>query len=202
MKIYMICNESLLEDFRYENKDNLEFIRMIRPLSIYGEELAKNLINNKIFEGDYKIYSSYYTSTISSAKYLSSKLETEVILDESFNDCKVGELGSKNMKMVKGIQNRDFSYKLVNGESLEDVKKRVVSKVNKLLLGEDDIIIFTHKRVILAYLLEYFNHDYNLDENIIIEKDGKVIFEDNEKTLEVYEFTYTNKKLTDVKIVS
>ena len=199
MKLYLISNNSLLDNLNYENKDDLEIIRMIRPISIEGEESAKKLSNNLLFTNVEKIYSSFYTSSLNSAKYLANKLELKINLNEYFNDCKVGYLGSKNMKMVKGLQDHDFNYKLSNGESLIDVGNRMEVGINKIL-GEEDTVIFTHKRAILGYLLKYSNIGYNLDDHLILEFNEKQIYDDSDTLYDIYELTFENKKLIDINL--
>lgn len=112
MKLYLISNNSLLDGLNYESREDLESIRIIRSLSIEGEKNAQKISEYKNFENIERIYSSFYSSALSSAKYLANKLNLEINLNNNFNDCKVGYLGSKNMKMVKGLQ--DLNYLMVN----------------------------------------------------------------------------------------
>ena len=199
MKIYLISNNCLLDGLSYDNKDDLDLIRMIRPLSSEGEILSKKISSIKEFENIEKIYSSFYSSAISSSKYLSEKLEININLDERLNDCKVGILGSKNMKMVKGLQEHDFNYKLINGESLIDVGNRIENFINKIIDNEEDCVIFTHKRAILGYLLKYCEVGYNLDDNLILGFNGNIIYVDSETELDCYEININNKKIIDIK---
>ena len=133
MKVYLVSNNSLLDGLNYESKENLENIRMIRPISIIGEVNAQKISEKTVFENVEKVYSSFYSSALNSAKYLANKLNININLNECFNDCKVGYLGSKNMKMVKGLQDHDFNYKLSNGESLNDVCNRFEVGINQIL---------------------------------------------------------------------
>ena len=199
MKIYLISNNCLLDGLCYDNKDDLDLIRMIRPLSSEGEILSKKISSIKEFENIEKIYSSFYSSAISSSKYLSEKLEININLDERLNDCKVGILGSKNMKMVKGLQDHDFNYKLSSGESLIDVGNRIENFINKIIDNEEDCVIFTHKRAILGYLLKYCEVGYNLDDNLILGFNGNIIYDDSETELDCYEIIINNKKIIDIK---
>ena len=125
MKIYLISNNLLLDGFNYETGTDLESVRIIRPLSIEGEEVAAKINESKELQNVEKIYSSFHSSALSTAKYLASHLNLKIIMNNKFNDCKVGALGSKNMKMVKGLQDHDFTYRLPNGESLNDVGNRI-----------------------------------------------------------------------------
>ncbi len=199
MKLYLISNNSLINHLDYNNID-LDLVRVIRPLSIEGENNAKIICNFKEFANIQKVYSSLYSSAIESAKYLSNKLEIPIILAEELQDCKVGILGSKNMKMVKGLQDHEFTYKLNGGESLIDVGNRLNNYIDKI--KEDNICLFTHKRAILGYLLKFAKVGYNLDENLILEFNDKIIYDDTDTLFDIYEITYDNNIVINIEKIS
>ena len=198
MKVYLISNNSLVENINYNSSDNLELIRMIRSLSVTGEEVAKKISNLDIFKNITKIYSSFYSSALSTAKYLQEKLDLEIIMNMNLNDCNVGILGNKNMKMVKGIQDHDFNYKLSNGESLNDVGRRLNNFISSL--DDDEVVLFTHKRAILGYLLLYSKVDYNLDDNLILEYNNEVIYDDSDTDYDIYELDIAKQNVIIKKI--
>ncbi len=195
MKVYLISNNLLLDHIEYNNA-NLDLIRLIRPLSMEGEINAKNISNLPLFNNCSKIYSSFYSSAISSAKYLSHKLQIPIILNENLNECKVGTLGSKNIKMVKGLQDHEFTYKLPDGESLIDVGNRLNNYINSI--KNDNVVIFTHKRAILGFILKYSKVGYNLDENLILEFNDKIIYDDSDTLYDIYEITYSNDEVINI----
>lgn len=201
MKIYLISNNSLLDGINYENGTPLDIVRIIRPLSSEGEDNAKKISNNKELESVGKIYSSFHSSSLGTSKYLSEKLDLKINLNNSLNDCKVGNLENKNMKMVKGLQDHDFDYKLNGGESLNDVGERINKEINKLLNENIDIALFTHKRAILGYLLKYCKVGYNLDDNLILEFSKKVVYDDTDSLYDIYELSFTNKELIDINVI-
>ena len=199
MRIYLISNNLLLENINYNNSSNLNIIRMTRPLSNKGETIAKSICNKDIFNDIEKIYSSFYSSALSTAKYLSEKLELEINMSEELNECQVGVLSNKNMKMVKGLQDHEFTYKLPNGESLNDVGNRIDRFVKQIINSDKDSIIFTHKRAILGYLLKYSKVGYNLDDNLIVEYNGKIVYDDSETELDIYELLIDKNEIIDIK---
>ena len=71
--------------------------------------------------------------------------------------------------------------------------------INKIL-GEEDTVIFTHKRAILGYLLKYSNIGYNLDDHLILEFNEKQIYDDSDTLYDIYELTFENKKLIDINL--
>lgn len=202
MKLYLVSNNMLLEGINYDLGANLEIIRLLRGLSIEGEKTAKEISNLECFKNVEKIISSFHSSALSTAKYLAKNLELEIEINEKFNDCKVGTLGSKNMKMVKGLQDHEFTYKLPNGESLIDVGNRINNGIYSILNNNMNTVIFTHKRAILGFLLKYAKVDYNLDENLILEFNDKIIYDDSDTSYDIYEITFDGKELVDINILS
>ena len=201
MKIYLVSNNLLIDNLNYDIGENLDIIRIARPLSVDGEINAKKVSELKEFESIQKIYSSFYSSALSTSKYLSQKLNLEINMNKNFNDCKVGVLGSKNMKMVKGLQDHDFNYKLENGESLNDVGNRIDNEIKKLIIKNENCVVFSHKRAITGYLLKYCNVGYNLDENMILEFQGNQVYDDIDSEYDIYELSFENNKLIDIKII-
>lgn len=201
MKVYLVCNNLLLDGLNYDNNANLELIRMIRPLSVKGEMVSNKISNIKEFQNIEKIYSSFHSSALSTAKYLSNKLEVDVIMDDRLNDCKVGSLGSKNMKMVKGLQDHDFNYKLPMGESLNDIGSRLNNFIKTIASHKEECVIFSHKRTILGFLLKYSNVGYNLDDNLILEYNNNLIYDDTDAEYDIYEITFENSEVTNINII-
>jgi len=161
--------------------------------------IADKLSSIKELENIEKIYSSFYSSALSTAKYLANKLELDIIMDECLNDCKVGSLGNKNMKMVKGIQDHEFTYKLPNGESLVDVGNRLKNFISSI--NNEVCVLFSHKRAILGYLLRFSEVGYNLDENLILEYNGNIIYDDSETEFDVYEITIVNNEVSNIHLI-
>lgn len=198
MTLYLVSNNLLLEGLSYDNSSNLELIRMLRPLSSEGELKASKTSDAKELQNVEKIYSSFHASSLSTAKYLSNKLELSINMDERLNDCKVGTLGSKNMKMVKGLQDHDFSYKLPMGESLSDVGNRLNTFIGKLINDNEECVVFTHKRAILGFLLKYSKVGYNLDDNLILEFNDKIIYDDVDTDIDIYEIRIENREIVEI----
>lgn len=198
MKIYLVSNNNLVNNLSYQ-ENNLDIIRIIRPLSFSGEDNAKKISEYKELNQVSKVYASQFSSSLGTAKYLSEKLNLDIIIDSRFNDCKVGYLGSKNMKMVKGLQEHDFNYKLNGGESLNEVGLRIDNAINSL---EESSVIFTHKRAILGYLIQKSSVGYNLDDSLILGYNNKQIYDDTDTLYDIYELTYENNELMNIEKIS
>jgi len=199
MKIYLVSNNLLLDGLSYESGTDLETVRIIRPLSVEGDNIASKISEYKELQNVEKIYSSFYSSALSTAKYLANNLNLKIIMNNKFNDCKVGALGSKNMKMVKGLQDHDFTYRLPNGESLNDVGNRIDIEIKKIVSNNEDVVVFTHKRAILGFLLKYCNVGYNLDDSLILEYNGNQVYDDTDTEFDMYELEFENNELVSIK---
>ena len=69
MTLYLISNNYVQNNLIYKSSDSLESKREKRPLSIEGEESAKELCN--LIEDEINIiYSSSYASAIATSKYI------------------------------------------------------------------------------------------------------------------------------------
>lgn len=197
MKLYLVSNNSLCDSLKYDFNTDLENLRMVRPLSVEGEEVALKISKMSIFKDIDKIYSSFYSSAIATSKYLKDELNLEINLTNELNDCKVGYLGSKSMSMLKGMQDREFTYKLDSGESLVDVGNRIDNFIKNL--DNETCVLFTHKRAILGYLLKHCKYDYNLDENLIVLYKNQVIYDDNNDLYDIYEIDIEDHKIINIE---
>lgn len=203
MEVYFICNNLFENNLSYTNRHDIEQKKMTRPLSIEGENIAKNIAILDELADTQDIYSSMFASCLGSAKYLAERLDKIIEVDEDLNDCKVGSLGSKSLKMVKFMQNHDFNIKLNGGESLEEVGSRVENAMRKILNSESSkVAIYTHKRAMLGYLIKNANTGYNLDDDLIVEFNEKVIYNEADKEADIVKVTYgKNHNILDMEVI-
>ena len=203
MEIYLICNNLFENNLSYIDKQDIEKKKMTRPLSVDGEELAKRISLYEEFAGVNLIYSSMFSSSLATAKYLAERVNKNIVVDENLNDCKVGELGNKNLKMVKFMQNHDFNIKLNNGESLEEVGNRIDRVITKIsrLTSNHKVAVFTHKRTMLGYLIKHATPGYNLDDDLVVEYNDEVVYNETEKDVDVIKITFENYKIVDIKVI-
>ena len=127
-------------------KINLE--TALIPLSTDGLKLAKSK-RTAFLNIDY-CYTSPYTRAVETAKQISNSIEIlynlhERIIGEAYEDF-----------WLK--QYLDFDYANKNGESLNQVKKRMKITIDKILndINEGDkVLVISHATAICAYLLNY-----------------------------------------------
>ena len=196
MNIYLISNNLVLNDITYESDIVLEEKRTSRPLSIEGEELAKRI--SEIISAQ-NIYSSNYASALATAKYIANKNNTIIKIDKRLNDSKIGVLGRHNIKMLRYMQEKNFDYKFDGGESLNDTSNRMNSIFKSIIKDvDDDVVIVTHKRAILALLLKHCEQGLNLDERLILSYNNKVILDDTENDCDIIKIEIEDKKVKNV----
>ena len=200
MTLYLVSNNMVLEDLVYETDETVEEKRINRPLSIEGEKKAVKLvkkINANI------IYSSNYASALATAKYYARYKNIFININSFLNDSKIGKLGNRNIKMLRFMQERDFDFKFNNGESLNETCNRMNIAINSIIkrIGNQNIVIFTHKRAILGYLLKYLDKGYNLDDRLILTYNDKVIIDDVEKDIDIIKLEILHNKIVDNDII-
>lgn len=199
MRLYLVSNNLVLDNIIYNTDESLEEKRINRPLSIEGEKLAKRISNDINVKA---IYSSNYASALSTAKYVSDKENLPIYINSNLKDAMIGELGNRNIKMLRFMQERNFDYKFNMGESLNDTKIRINNVINEILEHEqEDLAIFTHKRAIMSYLLDYTEHGFNLDERLILTYNDKVIIDDAEKDVDIVVIDFENNKVKNIDVI-
>ncbi len=200
MILYLVSNNLVIDDIFYETDDNIESKRINRPLSIEGEKLAVKLA--KKIKADV-IYSSSYASSIDTAKYYASVVNSNIIINSFLNDLKLGDLGKRNIKMLRFMQERNFDFKFKHGESLQDVNNRMNIAIDRIIKKQvhKDIVIFTQRSAILGYLLDKLDKGYNLDDRLILSFNEKVILDDVDSSINIIKLRIEKGKITQCDVI-
>ena len=200
MTLYLVSNNMVLDDLVYETDETVEEKRINRPLSIEGEKCAVKLV--KKIDANV-IYSSNYASALATAKYYASYKDLSININSFLNDSKIGKLGNRNIKMLRFMQERDFDFKFSNGESLNETCNRMNIAINNILkkVGNQNVVIFTHKRAIMGYLIKYLDKGFNLEDRLILTFNDKVIIDDIEKDIDIIKIEMEHNKIVDVDII-
>ena len=203
MEIFLVSNNLHENNLTYTDHDDLDTKISTRPLSIEGEILAKNISLLPEFEKVSAIYSSLYSTAIASSKYLANRINKKVFIEEKLNDSKIGILKDKSLSMVRFMQNHDFDIKLNEGESLNEVGNRIEMVINRLvnLNINNKVVLYTHKRTILSYLIKVTKVGYSLDDDIVLEYDEKVVYNEEAKDADIIKLTFNKKKLVSIDVL-
>lgn len=199
--IYLIRHSKPMKVNNTFNKDNLQLQNEKSSLSIEGEQIAKDKLNKKEFDGIDIIFSSNYVRTIQTAKYLSEKNSVEINVISDLGERKFGiDSWDELPDNFERKQFLDENYKLNNGENQKEVRDRMYSVIMKILneYHNKRIAIVSHGTAI-SYLLKKW-----CDVNIVDDKlrysfkneiilDGyfnycetfKLVFDDENKLIEI-----------------
>lgn len=201
MTLFLISNNLVENNIIYETDESVLEKRISRPLSIEGEKLAVRLV--KKINADV-IYSSSYASAIGGAKYLAEYKNVPIIISSFLNDALIGDMGNRNIKMLRFMQERDFDFKFNRGESLNEVAKRLNLVMNRIIKKNinKSVAIFTHKRAIMGYLLPFLDKGFNLDDRLILSWNDKVIIDDVDNDIDIIKVTLEKSKIINVELIN
>ena len=200
MVLYLVSNNLVIDNIVYETDETLENKRVNRPLSIEGEKVAVKLV--KKIKANI-VYSSSYASSIASAKYFAAVKKCDIVINSFLNDLRVGDLGRRNIQMLRFMQERDFNFKFNRGESLLDVNKRMNIAIDRILKknGNKDLVIFTQKSAIIGYLLDKLEKGYNLDDRLMLSFNDKVIIDDANEDVNIIKICFDKGKIIDCSVI-
>ena len=190
-----------MNNLSFPDQDSLEQKREKRILSIEGEEASKKLASEKALQTVQFIYTSPFVMSIGTAKYLAQKLELEISIRREIGERILGNLGDKKIRMITEIQENDFDYRLNGGESLNDVKKRMVRFVNRLLEEHADktIALFTHNVAITCLLSNWCTKGFNLDNRLILNYHEEAIIDGAWDGINMIEMVFDDHELVSIK---
>ncbi len=200
MVLYLVSNNLVIDNIIYETDETLEEKRINRPLSIEGEKVAVKLV--KKIKANI-VYSSSYASSIASAKYFAAVKKCDIVINSFLNDLRVGDLGRRNIQMLRFMQERDFNFKFNRGESLLDVNKRMNIAIDRILKknGNKDLVIFTQKSAIIGYLLDKLEKGYNLDDRLMLSFNDKVIIDDANEDVNIIKICFDKGKIIYCSVI-
>lgn len=199
--IYLVSNNCFMNDLLvYKDYLDLDEKRKIRPLTVNGEKVALTIAKKKILQNADVIYSSSFFSSINTAKYLAEKNNIDIIVDRRIDDRKIGLLEDKDLNL-RNMQEHDFDYKLVNGESLNEVKNRVRDLVKELIKNYENgkVVMFTHNSCILALLSIWATKGFNYEERLILEYNDEVLFDGLKTDSDIVEIKFDDDILKELK---
>ena len=136
------------------NEDIL-FSNIKSPLSINGEKLAEKISQNLEFDNIDVVWSSDYVRAMSTAKYFAAKNDLKVNISNQLSERKHGINSWDELPPDFEVhQFEDENYKIGEGESRNETKTRIKTKLNTILNENKGkrILIVGHSTA-TAYLL-------------------------------------------------
>mgnify|MGYP005770658199 FL=1 len=164
--IYLIRHSKPLKTNNTFNIDNLQIQNEKQSLSIEGEQIAQDKLNNIEFDNIDIIFSSSYVRTIQTAKYLAEKNNLEINIVSSLGERKFGiDSWEQLPENFEKKQFLDENYKIGNGESQKEVRERMYSTIMQILkLHENKRIVIVSHATAISYLLKKWC-DINIVDN-------------------------------------
>ncbi len=199
--IYLIRHSKPMKVNNTFNKDNLQLQNEKSSLSIEGEQIAKDKLNKKEFDGIDIIFSSNYVRTIQTAKYLSEKNSVEINVISDLGERKFGiDSWDELPDNFERKQFLDENYKLNNGENQKEVRDRMYSVIMKILneYHNKRIAIVSHGTAISYLLKKWCDVDivddklrYSFKNEIVLDgylnycETFKLVFDDENKLIDI-----------------
>lgn len=206
--IYLIRHSApFVEIDNYQNYQDILWSEYNKNmiLSSQGEEKAKLLCNIKELKTINEIYASNSSRAIATAKYLAESNDLKIKLDDRINERKFGVKYLKDLPTnFNKLSFDDKTFKVGNGESLNDVDNRFQSFINDLLNKDiEKIVIVIHGIILLSYLqtiCDYFEFD---GKNFNIKLNNHTILYGTPKNPSIYKIKFdNNKKVSNISNVN
>lgn len=156
--VYLIRHSKSEKINNIVNSDNLQIQNEKQFLSIEGEELAKEKMNNDELKNIDALYSSNYLRALGTAKYIARNDNLTINIHEGFGERKFG-ISSWN-EIPEDFYDRQASeenYKIGNGESQVEVRERMYKALMEVLEDDKKIAIVTHSTAMLFLLKKWCN---------------------------------------------
>ena len=173
-------------------------------LSVDGEKYAEQMSNLPELLKVEILYSSHYVRAMSTAKYIAEKNNIILNVDERLGERR---FGVNNISELPSTffedQFRNWDYKLTNGESVNEVSKRMNEALSEILDVHRDkkIAIISHGTAISAMLKKWCNIKLNEETKLVeIYFNNKLVFDGNWKCPELFKLEFDdNNNLISIK---
>lgn len=198
--IYLINNSLTMNNLTFPNSETLTQKREKRILSIEGEKESEKVAKLEFMQCVNTIYASSYVMSVGTAKYLAKNLELEIFINNNIGERELGDLGDKKIRMVLEMQENDFNYRLSNGESLNDVRARMLRFLSQILREDEDktVAVFTHNVAITCLLSEYCTKGFNLDNRLILNYNNEAIIDGAWDGINIIEMVFDKDNLVNI----
>lgn len=169
-------------------------------LSVSGEKRAEELSKKEELQNIDAVYSSSYVRALATAKYIALENNTIVNIDDRLGERKIGNLGEMEGREFHRLQMKDFDFKLVGGESLNQTKKRMVEAMKNILMFEtgNRIAVVSHSTAITCLLSAWCDMGHNYDDEIILSYGDETIVDGSYSAPMVFKVTFDGMNVTSV----
>jgi len=195
------CPSSNFNIITLSDDENLIAAKNI--LSVSGEVKSKALAELPELKNLDAVYSSSYVRALGTAKYIASNNNTIINIDERLNERKVGKLGKMSVNEFETMQMKDFDFKLNNGESLNETKKRVVEAIKNILMYEPGgrVAVVMHSTAITCLMSAWCKVGYNFDGQTILSYEEEPIIDGEWTAPQMFEVVFDGMEVKSIRKV-
>ena len=153
-EVYLIRHSKPLKVNNDKNIDSLQIQNEKQPLSIEGENIAREKLNIEELKNIDKLYSSSYVRAICTAKYIAENNNIEINIINDFGERKFGINSWDELPDNFGEkQFLDENYKTEFGESQKEVRERTFNALMNVLENDDKKIAIVFHSTAMLFLL-------------------------------------------------
>lgn len=192
---------NLLGDYKVNEVEQLRNEKNI--LSVRGEEKARLMSEKEELKNIDALYSSHYVRAMSTAKYIAENNNIKLNVEERLGERKFGV--SNWSEIPKDFFERQFNnwdYKLENGESLNEVKLRMIDAFNEIINNNKgkNIAIISHGTALSCLLKNYCEVIYNKETDLLnIYFNNKLVFDGNWGVPELFKLIFEDNDLIEIE---
>lgn len=153
-EVYFVRHSKPLKVNNDKNIDSLQIQNEKQPLSIEGENIAREKLNIEELKDIDKLYSSSYVRAISTAKYIAENNNIEINVINDFGERKFGINSWDELPDNFGEkQFLDENFKTEFGESQKEVRDRTFNALMNVLENDDKKIAIVFHSTAMLFLL-------------------------------------------------
>lgn len=199
--IYLIRHSKPLKVNNTFNNDNLQIQNEKSSLSIEGEQIAKDKLNNKELDKIDVLFSSSYVRAIQTAKYLAEKNNLEINIVSDLSERKFG-INSWD-ELPENFERKQFldeNYKIGNGESQKEVSNRMYYAIMKILNENKNkrVAIVSHATAI-SYLLKKWCNINIVDDKLRYSFNNNILLDGYFNYCETFKLEFDDNNLVNIQ---
>ncbi len=172
-------------------------------LSVSGEKRAEELSKMEELQNIDAVYSSSYVRSLETAKYIALENNTIINIDDRLNERKIGDMGDMDWREFYRLQMKDFDFKLSGGESINQVKKRMVAAMKNILMFEtgNRVAVVSHSTALTCLLSAWCETGRNYNGEIILSYNGESIIDGSFTAPMVFKVVFDGMNVLSIELV-
>ena len=172
-------------------------------LSVSGEKRAEELSKMEELQNIDAVYSSSYVRSLETAKYIALENNTIINIDDRLNERKIGDMGDMDWREFYRLQMKDFDFKLSGGESINQVKKRMIAAMKNILMFEtgNRVAVVSHSTALTCLLSAWCETGRNYNGEIILSYNGESIIDGSFTAPMVFKVVFDGMNVLSIELV-